>query len=390
MSTSSRDARRHGSGHRPGMSLIELVIALTILTLIFSAAVPLFRTQVRSVSASAGRSDALQNARFAINAIDRDLRMAGVGITDARQPLLVQAGAFAVTFSADLITSDSADAWATYYAPGTTDATTRVLAPADQVALPLGGQSYPDSLYYESGTSGPRSKAETISYWASLDSTSTRSDEYVLFRRVNADTVRVVTKSIIVPAGKTLFRYFSTTAAGVPVEVPASRLPLYHSSAVHGTGVPADTGASALTDSVRIVAVSLTGYYKDPSGTESRRPVTGVIRLLNAGMIRRSTCGDTPLPVALTATASTGKVTLVWSASADQGGGENDISRYVLYKREQPSANWGEPFTSIPASQSVYTLDDAAVTNGKTYDYGVVAQDCSPANSTMSTASATP
>ena len=65
---------------REGVTLIEMMIAIVLFVLVFGLAVPFFRYQARSVSASAGRLDALQNARYAQSAIDRDLRISGIGI----------------------------------------------------------------------------------------------------------------------------------------------------------------------------------------------------------------------------------------------------------------------------------------------------------------------
>ncbi len=77
---------------------------------------PFFQFQLKSVTQSAGRQEALQNARFAQSTIDRDVRMAGVNVVQF-QPMLVQAGAMAITFNADLTTTDSADPGAVYYDP---------------------------------------------------------------------------------------------------------------------------------------------------------------------------------------------------------------------------------------------------------------------------------
>src|SRR4051812_1000822 len=99
---------------RRAFTLMEMLIALTIMAVVMSVAVPFFRVQLRSVTAHAGRMDAQQNVRFAVTAIDRDLRMAGVGIVD-KQPMVVQADPYAVTFNADLVTHDSTDPGAVYY-----------------------------------------------------------------------------------------------------------------------------------------------------------------------------------------------------------------------------------------------------------------------------------
>ena len=106
--------RTSGVSRRDGVTLIEMMIAIVLFVLVFGLAVPFFRYQARSVSASAGRLDALQNARYAQSAIDRDLRISGIGIVQA-QPMIVQADGFAVTFNADLATKDINDPMSIYY-----------------------------------------------------------------------------------------------------------------------------------------------------------------------------------------------------------------------------------------------------------------------------------
>src|SRR5262249_41936690 len=152
---------------------------------------------------SSGRQDALQNARYAQNAIDRDLRIAGIGVVN-NQPLIVQADKFAITFNADLTTSDSSDPASIYYDPTVDSTATISMNNAAKVQLPLSAKWYPASNYFNGSIP---SRAETISYWVSLDSTSGRGDQYVLFRRVNAAAARVVAKGIIIPAGVSFFTY---------------------------------------------------------------------------------------------------------------------------------------------------------------------------------------
>ena len=84
---------------RAGFTLMELLLAAVLTALVVAIVVPFLTSQSRAVAATSGRMDALQNARFAQNAIDRELRMVGVN-TLGTQPMLVQADKFAVTFNA--------------------------------------------------------------------------------------------------------------------------------------------------------------------------------------------------------------------------------------------------------------------------------------------------
>ena len=112
MTTDPQNSQRHR--RRPGFTLIEMMMAILLTMLVFAITIPFFRVQTIAVDVGAGRLDALQNARFAQNAIDRELRIAG-GVTG--QPIIVQAAPFAVTFNVDLVSRMANDANATYYNP---------------------------------------------------------------------------------------------------------------------------------------------------------------------------------------------------------------------------------------------------------------------------------
>ncbi len=380
----------HSSRRRAGFTLIEMMVSVSLALLIFAAAVPFFRVQARTVTAHAGRNDAIQNARFAMNAIDRDLRVAGAGIVNP-QPLLVQADAYAITFNADLITTDQNEMGAVYYDPTAPLGSTTVLDQARRIVLPRSAIGYPDTTYLQqvmdnNGTPLP-SRAETISYWVSPDSTTARTDDHIMFRRVNDLAPMVVAEAIIVRPGEPIFRYYKGAAGGALVEVPQGSLPLVHSAVIHGSNE--DIGGSALTDSVRSVRVRISSIYSEVHGDSAIRTAEGSIRLLNSGLIRFASCGEPPLGAALLATKtiinSSPAVRLTWVASVDDGAGERDIDRYAIFRRAGGSIDWGEPFTSVPAGLVTYEFFDTDVPDGD-WEYGLIAQDCTPASSGVSTA----
>ena len=75
-------------------------------------------------------------------------------------------------------------------------------------------------------------------------------------------------------------------------------------------------------------------------------------------------------------------VTIAWGASNDEASGEKDVERYVVYRRQV-----GQPFVDAMAvvgkGGSSYTFDDFDLQAGLAFEYGVAAQDCSPANSSI-------
>ncbi|MEP7067196.1 MAG: prepilin-type N-terminal cleavage/methylation domain-containing protein [Gemmatimonadota bacterium] len=383
--------RTSGFARRDGVTLIEMMIAIVLFVLVFGLAVPFFRYQARSVSASAGRLDALQNARYAQNAIDRDIRISGIGIVQA-QPMIVQADGFAVTFNADLATKDKNDPLSIYYDADLDSSGADALLNTAKITLPNSAVSYPDSNYMSGGVSSP---AETISYWLTKDSTSSRNDQYVLFRRVNNLTPKVVAKGIIVPYGQNFFQYMCPNGLGGLDSIRAAKLPIYHLAPVHGS--PADTGNSALTDSIRVIRMTVTGIYNDPEKGAILKTVQSSTKLLNVGMSRSTVCGDKPIAVT-NATAKVTqigpgplnkplKVTLTWNSSLDQDGGERDVARYLIFKKDVASADWGSPIANLAASVNNYTLDDTTLPTGS-WVWGVVAQDCSPNNSDVTSTGA--
>jgi len=370
---------------RRGVTLLELMIALVLFVTVFGLAVPFFRFQAKSVSESSGRLDALQNARYAQNAIDRDLRIAGIGVVNT-QPLIVQADKYAITFNADLTTSDSADPSSIYYDPTVDSTATISMNNGTPVTLPLSGKSYPDSNYM----AGPiPSRAETISYWVEQDTLSGRSDQYILYRRVNALPARIVAKGIIIPSGVSFFTYMRPDSTGVLDSIRTSNLPLFHVP-IHGSAQ--DTGHAAWTDSIRVVRILAEGLYHDPVKGDIIRKVQSATKLINSGMVRSTMCGDPPLAASgLTVTPlptvpNPTKVNITWSASVDQDNGEKDVERYMVFKRQVGDPDWGEPVASVAASPATYSIDDTDLHTG-TWEYAVVAQDCSPANSPIVTSS---
>ena len=111
--------------------------------------------------------------------------------------------------------------------------------------------------------------------------------------------------------------------------------------------------AFALVDSVRAVQVNFTATNGLTGAAERLRAITRLIRLPNAGMAVKRTCGDEPIlgvnisaaegPTALGEPA----VNLTWGQAVDEAGGEGDVTRYVVCARRGES-RLGGPYLSIP------------------------------------------
>jgi type II secretory pathway pseudopilin PulG len=375
---------------RRGFTLAETLLSMTLMLTLIGLSTQLFRKQSQAVSTQNGRLDAQSNSRYALSMLDRELRMAGAGVVDA-QPLLVEAGPLAITFNANLVALDTGDIGAVYINPDADSAGVDALKTNEKITLPGTSIQYPDSTYMQA--SGITSNAETISYWLSHDSTSSRANEYILFRRVNARPARIVAKGIIYGgATDTVFQYMKSDTLGVLTPISPASLPLTHSAVVHGS--QADAGTAALIDSIRQVNVQFTTVYHDArTNADTFRRLQLTIHLMNAGLIHHSTCGNQPIsvtsPTATVFAANGGTipqtyVRLTWSPSSTDGGGERDVERYALYRRLTGATTFDQPFASVPGGSPSYTFQDTDIISGQSWIYGVAAQDCTPSSSAVS------
>src|SRR5690606_8230107 len=110
---------------------------------------------------------------------------------------------------------------------------------------------------------------------------------------------------------------------------------------------PADTGQSALADSIRAIQIAVAGTNGLDGDRERIVQVVRSIGLPNVVRPQLFTCGSPPLfgdtLLAIADTLPTGEpvVALQWGAAIDELGGEADVVRYVLWRRLNGSADWG-------------------------------------------------
>lgn len=377
---------------RKAFTLVEIIISLMLLMIITGAAVQFLRKQTGLVTRETSRMDAMQNAQFAGSQIDRELREAGAGVADA-QPMLVQVDSMAMTFNANMVSIDTGDVRAVYQLRDADTNGTRAMLKSERMALPNSSPAkyYPDTSY--TAASGVQSGAETISYYLRPDSTTTRTNDYLLFRRLNAQPPSLIARGIVRDARDTMpfFTYYKTDTLNRLKAIPKTQLPLYHGF-IHGA--VDDTGQFALTDSVRAVRVHFLTAAKDPrTGTDALRTVETLVRLMNSGLLDRTSCGQPPYATAVPTVVSsavgagTKFVKVTWAKSIDDGGGEKDIERYGIFRKLSAAPTFGDPISSIPASQAAtYTFTDYGVIAGQTYVYGIAAQDCTPLLSSVTAA----
>jgi prepilin-type N-terminal cleavage/methylation domain-containing protein len=378
--------------NRRGFTLTEMMLSVTLFGVISGIAVQFMRRQSNMVTRETTRMDAMQNATYAATQIDRELREAGAGVADI-QPMIVQMDTQAVTFNANMVSIDSGDVRAVYQMPDADPNAVRAMRQEESLPLPNSSPSrfYPDTTYL--AASGVTSGAETISYWLRPDSSSTLPNRYVLFRRVNALAPALVARGIVKDSRDTVpvLTYYTADTLGKLVPVPRNLLPIYHTR-LHGAA--ADTGRSALTDSIRAVRLHFLAAARDPrTGKDALRTVETRVRLMNAGLLHFTSCGQPPygtgVPVATSSApgAQVLTVTLTWTKSSDDGAGEKDIERYAIFRRLSSATSFGDPVSSIPASMAAsYSYVDTQVQPNQTYVYGVATQDCTPLLSAVTSA----
>ena len=383
-----------GRGRSDGFSLVEMLVALTVFGVFMAGTLSFFGQQDEAFTEGMDRMSVLQNLRFAANALEKDLRTAGSNLAPG-QPVLVYGDGRTVAFNADYATNDANDPFAVYYEPEASAAEVRALMASQAGNLPGTSFTYPDTTYWASGPSGAASPAETIIFFFTPDSTTSRQDDFVLRRQVNARPAEVVARNLVPPASGRFLQYWEvsdTASSGSGLQqIPASRLPLRHTAAIHNSA--ADTIPARRIDEVRGIRLSLTATNGATGSDEKQASLERLVQLPNAGLGRRPSCGDAPiLGTSLNASAGTNTsgdpvVDLSWGQATDESGGEQDVVRYVLYRRPSGSSDWGEPMLSIPSGQSSYSYSDATVTGGSSYDYGLAVQDCTPSLSSISSTS---
>lgn len=365
--------------------MIELLVSVTILGIVAVVALGLVRQQGLAFSLGSGRADALQNYRFAVRTLETNLRTAGIGTT-SRQPALIYADSTTIAFNADYATRDTANRYALYVNPTAENGEVLSLNPSARLTIPQTNFSYPDSTYRDGGVESP---AETIVFYFARDTSTARTDDYLLYRQVNHLAPEVVSRSLYQIPGVPFFSYSEVgtdSESTTLTQIPVSALPLRHQLPMHGAA--ADSGSAGRIDRIRAVRVSFNAGSGAIAEREQTRGVRRQIWIPNLGRAVVRTCGSAPIFASSVNVAQTpGRTELVvsWSPSLDDGRGEGDVVRYAIYRRDTAATGWGEPYFSIPAGKSSYTYSDQVVAVGETYSYAVAAQDCTPAMSGMST-----
>lgn len=374
---------------KAGFTIVEMVIAIAIYGIILAAGIGFVATQNTMFNRGLDRMTALQNLRYALNSLETDIPSLGTNLPTV-QPGLIYADEDVVAFTGDYASNIANDVFAAYIDLGAPNG--QVTVPSPSITIPNSSFTWPDTLYLSSA--GTRSPAELLMFWFRPDSTTARSDDFILFRQVNDGASEPLARNLLQVDSTPFFSYMRrvdpASSASTLAAVPSGSLPISHSSTFHR--VPADTAASALSDSVRAIRVTFRSTNGLTGTAERVVSATRLIAMPNAGFELMQTCGDEPimgdtLGAQLVDMGSGSYVArLTWNAAVDETSGELDVARYVLYRQSTPiTADWGDPYLSIPAGLPNYQYDDPAISSGQTYQYALAAQDCTPMLSTLET-----
>ncbi|MFO7259823.1 MAG: prepilin-type N-terminal cleavage/methylation domain-containing protein [bacterium] len=368
--------------NRRGFTIIELMVAIAIFAIVLGAGLQLLGAQSRGMARGADRVGATQNLQYAASILTRDLRTIGTSVP-AGQPFLVYADSEVVAFNADYATNLVGDPSAVYYDPDAPPGSVMALTPANQITIPRSSFTYPRTTY--TLPDGSNSPAELIIFYFQPDVTTPRPDDYVLMRQVNDRPPEVVARNLVrSPDGRPFFQYFRlvSTSSGIRVDsVLPNALPLAHSALVHGS--PADVGPAAVIDSIRGVRISIGAAEDRPGASPAVHSVSRIVWLRNAGLAQLKICGSEPIfgSIVTAAVIDNGgapAVELTWTPAVDEFAGEQDVIRYVVWRRKVGEPEWGDPYRSVPGGVDLYVQIDEDVEPGATYEYAVAAQDCTP------------
>lgn len=387
---------------RRGMTLIEMLVALVIFSIILGGSLGMLSSQSRALDKNAADMGMLQNLSFGGDLLGQEFRLSGSNVP-FKQPMVLYAGPSTFIFNADYA-SNTDSLFAVFYNPGMPTTQVSALLPAQRFALP--GTSpvfmYPDSTYFAAGSNALTSPAETINWRFALDTSTADATDYALFRQVNDQAAEVVIRNVIPTPGRNFFRYHykripasGSTSSSLDT-VPTAWMPVRHTWAIHGAA--ADTGASARADSLGAVEVAFTVTNGLTGAAQRTRAITFMASLPNIGTKKITTCGGAPVlgvtPAAAWAVDSTAtpwdsSIVLTWAQAMDESSGERDVQSYVIWRRDQGAATWPEPIATVAAGAATPSWEDeTAVPGAPGYQYMLAAQDCTPLLSGTATVTA--
>jgi len=407
---------RNRSNNDRGFTLIELMIALFVGAVLIMLSYNVLTSQKKAGDAQNQLVSAQQNASVALESLERELRLAGLNIDDFNgQPIFIDAAPYQVIFNADI-----------------SSGLFGVPSMNKTLSVPLhdGTRYSPGSYSGENiGTMDRYNNgAETIRYTLDRDgdgivNTSDRyadtqnPADYTLMREENGTRVDMIAYGIRgrenYPDGQLpepLFKYYGDFGGTGAIRLWGDtdnngRLSQAEIAAL--TAVPQASLRKIIDVQVTVEAESpnLEASYVGPHSTSGvERKYRSVVmtskirpRNVGTGSANLHACGDPPgAPSSLSGVDTPNdageSVTLTFSRSADETGGERDVDNYAVYRRAADDVEWTCINAVTPTGASSYTYYDDTHTPapaggpvpGTSYYYYVTAWDCRPQESNRS------
>lgn len=348
---------------RRGFTLVEMVVAMTITLLVFAITLPFVRAQTRSLGSTAGRTEADQVARFAMRAVEQDLRRAA---GEYGQPTLVAAGPMLLAFNANIRRADTLDVGALEtevigYNAGAAWPLSRA------TALPTTARVYPTTNYINAD--GDTTRTETISYYLLADTGSSLPDTYVLYRRFNDQAALELIDGLYLPDSQAFFTFYRNVG-GYLDEIPDD-------SVIFWT-------APRMAE-IRTIGLRASGVYVNKfDGSQTVRTIETRVTLPVPLATTTVTCGAAPTApsAGLGVAASTFPrgARLTWNKST-QDTGDPDDALYYRVERRPTGGTWTTIASVVAASNNSYSLLDPALTRNGSFEYGVTVVGCGNATS---------
>lgn len=387
---------------RRGLTLIELMIVVVMMGIIGATTLSLFRSQNEAFRHNTDRFDLLQNLRSAMELSERTIRTMGTGVT-GQQPMIVYASDNVLAFNADYVERDTTDMrWSAYFNPDVPAEETVAWDASAATVIPNSSPSYtyPSETYRMGGGTGAVSPAETYILYFESDSDTPRSDDYILWQRVNNGAPELLARNILPPTGGgPFFDYLLHRISGgadqlIVASSTSGVLPLIRRP-LHTATSAADSASYIRPDSVRAVRISFR-VTNGLTGSEERiREISTTVETPNNGVSMPTVCGRPPLPPgslsAVDAGDGSGKVTISWTSSQDQDAGEVDVRQYIVWRRLASASDFAAPLMVVRAEpgEANYSLEVLDHVPGQSYVYRIASQDCTPNLSAFVQASAT-
>ena len=267
---------------RRGMTLLEMMIALVIFSMAMTTTAAFLKSQSTALRKGVTSMDLTQNLSYATIQLMQEIRAAGSNVP-AGQPDIVYADSNTFAFNADLVSNVSGDLSAVFVDPDAPSGQVTAFRVANAITLPRTSTTYPTVNYKTS--SGVTSPAETIIYWFAPDASTSRTDDFILWRQVNNGTAEVVSRNILAWTGVKFFQYQYLNAADTANEtlsaLPTSKYPITFSGTIH--------------DSLRTVQVNYRVTNGLTGSDERIQPVTFTVGMPDVGNAIISQCGTAPV-----------------------------------------------------------------------------------------------